>query len=419
MIIDRSSEEFKKFKNIISRYYCIPNDDYYYSLNEKQREVFDRFFEDIVYSDNKTVGELTEREVFILRKTMKDANFTDLAKECGVSITCVRNNFYKSLKVIIKSCNRGYMNLSDCKEQAVDIVLEHLLLGEECHYGYVVCDSLKEKQNKQRMQIVAELKDTSRSNVECLSDLQTEILRRVTGVYGKAESQQQACSNLGLTYAVCRERYVEALKAIIKRITRGCVDIEKAFRNGEITKEELLDIPVCVSSNLDNRIITALSHHFDDGFRYSELNIVDKSLFDRIRGLGSKSVQILLQHLNNLSFPLVSDEIDMLDEIETEEDYLDDDPVEDFIDEHDDYDEKYDADMDDVIEEKDSKAEKLSEIRSLLLELAECCKEEIENKKEIDTLIKKAEELSIKKAQLLIKVEEATSVKDVNKRTLR
>ena len=105
----------------------------------------------------------------------------------------------------------------------------------------------------------------------------------------------------------------------------------------------------------------------------------------------------------------------MLEEIETEDDYLDDE----YDDEYDDYDDEYDADMDDVIEEKDSKAEKLSEIRSLLLELSECCKEEIENKKEIDILMKKAEELSIKKSQLLMKVEEVTSVKDINKLTLR
>ena len=90
--------------------------------------------------------------------------------------------------------------------------------------------------------IFKELLNLSLKNVECLTEEQTDIVRRYIGVYGNKASMIDIANNLNKSQAQVDRILQNASNTLQRRILRGYANLQRAVLNGEITKEELLDI---------------------------------------------------------------------------------------------------------------------------------------------------------------------------------
>ena len=124
------------------------------------------------------------------------------------------------------------------------------------HAYYCHVNSISELvYKKQYIEILKEIEDISRNSVECLTETQTEILRKYIGVYGKKYITTEIADDLNITSA----RIGQIIKCIgsklRRRILRGYANLQDAVLNGEITQEKLLNMDLDV---LDSRALEKL-----------------------------------------------------------------------------------------------------------------------------------------------------------------
>lgn len=251
---------------------------------------------------------------------------------------------------------------------------------------------VNDHQKKEYVAVFQELIDTSLPKIQCLTEEETDLVRKWIGV-SKEEytSVDKLANDLGLTYSVTDRKIKEAYFHIIHRILRGFVDLKEAVLNGDISKDEICNLPIDIFEELSPKMCKCISYL--DGKRIDTIGDLINNSIETIqnkRNFGSKSLKILVDFIHSLGLSF-KDEINYEDEkkkqIDDWHNYVG------FNDNMDSY--KYDDYTD------ESEIRKLIRLKLLLEELKIISKQDEIYDKEISKIMIKKQELQKSKMKIL------------------
>ena len=143
--------------------------------------------------------------------------------------------------------------------------------------------------------IFEELEDVSRKTVECLTEEETEVLRKFIGVYEKKYTMAELSNELNVSSAKVSQMFGQIGRKLKNRIFRGYANLQDAVLKGIITKEELLNMEL---RYLDNKTLNNL-------YRcscYTIRDVVEIS-YDRLSdcpGIGNKKIEEIVDYIHSL-----------------------------------------------------------------------------------------------------------------------
>ena len=302
---DSLDYKYLAFRKTVGMFYA-GNNDYWASFDERQMDAFTRFYEGIVNTNDKVVGDLKEREVAVLRSVMEGKKSRAIAKELGVSITTVRTDFAHATRKILDYTRRGYISLSELGAGTVTYYLERALKNNLDHrYEFEASEELQVKQQEQLRLIVSELKNKDIDRVNCISELQTKLLRKYVGAFETKKKVKEISDELKLNEGTVRTFINNALDSLNRRILRGCIDFEAAAANGELSKEDILNMPLAVSDKIETRIISPLNWLSSDRIcTYGTLYKISLQRLRNLGGMGERGYNIVKNHLDAIGLNL-------------------------------------------------------------------------------------------------------------------
>ena len=170
--------------------------------------------------------------------------------------------------------------------------------GQFCRLDEIVNDHQKEEY----VVVFQELIDTSLMKVQCLTEEETDIVRKWIGVSGKEyTSINELAKDLDLTYGILDRKIKEAYKHLLHRIMRGFVDLEEAVLNGDISKDELCNLPIDILYDLSPKMHNYIS--YVNGERINTVGeLINNSIetIQKRRGMSVKATKILVDYIHSL-----------------------------------------------------------------------------------------------------------------------
>ncbi len=158
------------------------------------------------------------------------------------------------------------------------------------------------RQKEEYANIFMELINNS-SKIQCLTEEETNIIRKMLGV-GEKEytTKQDLCESLGFTYGVLDRKLKSIRSKLYHRVLRGCVNLEEAFLNGDISKEEICELPIAILGELGPRISNGVYRHF----YINEIKTIGQLIsysVDELESLchyviGSKSMETIVNYIH-------------------------------------------------------------------------------------------------------------------------
>ena len=148
---------------------------------------------------------------------------------------------------------------------------------------------------KQYGVIFEEIEDVSRKTVECLTEEETEVLRKFIGVYEKKYTMSELSNELNVSPAQVSQMFGHIGRKLTNRIFRGYANLQDAVLNGTITKEELLNMEL---RYLDNKTLNKLYRCWCFTIR----DVVEIS-YDRLSdcpGIGDKKIEEIVDYIHSL-----------------------------------------------------------------------------------------------------------------------
>lgn len=159
-----------------------------------------------------------------------------------------------------------------------------------------------DRQKEEYANIFMELINNS-SKIQCLTEEETNIIRKMLGV-GEKEytTKQDLCESLGFTYGVLDRKLKSIRSKLYHRVLRGCVNLEEAFLNGDISKEEICELPIAILGELGPRISNGVYRHF----YINEIKTIGQLIsysVDELESLchyviGSKSMETIVNYIH-------------------------------------------------------------------------------------------------------------------------
>jgi hypothetical protein len=125
------------------------------------------------------------------------------------------------------------------------------------------------------------------------------------GVGGKEyTTKQDLCESLGFTYGILDRKLKSIHSKLYRRVLRGCVNLEEAFLNGDISKEEICELPIAILGELGPRISNGVYRHF----YINEIKTIGQLIsysVDELESLchyviGSKSMETIVNYIHGL-----------------------------------------------------------------------------------------------------------------------
>ena len=159
-----------------------------------------------------------------------------------------------------------------------------------------------DRQKEEYANIFIELINNS-SKIQCLTEEETNIIRKMLGVGEKGKTTKQAiCASLGITQGILDRKLKSIHSKLYRRVLRGCVNLEEAFLNGDISKEEICELSINILGELGPRVKNGVCRLF---YTYDIKTIGQLISYstDEIESLchylmGSKSMEIIENYIN-------------------------------------------------------------------------------------------------------------------------
>ncbi len=258
---------------------------------------------------------LEKRDVTFLNKRFNAYNVKDVVSLDVDSLSNISSDreHNRGQKIInfVHGFGLGFSKESESKHEHILRNVIDIIYSDERFNFWVNSveniDSLQAKIENQIALIVSELENKSLEKVQCLTNVQTQVLRSYLRIEGNYSSKKEMIKEFGkneISSNMFNSRLNEAREAIARRAARGCVSLEKAVSNGEITKEELLAMPVRLGSNLEERAYLGLyaAGNLDSGvFNYGDvLSNCSISKVAKYRGVGKSTIGHIINHFNSL-----------------------------------------------------------------------------------------------------------------------
>ena len=280
--------------------------------------------------------------------------------------------------------------------------IEHL---EENYYNFLINSYLwnysrreweeeatfNNHQKKEFFEVFKELVDTSIKTVECLTEEETYIVRKWIGVDGKDYPTIKSLSDdIDVPYG--RTNYIihKANDKMYHRILRGFANLEEAVLNGDISKEEICSLPICILYDLYSRIPKRINP-----FRYKTIgDLINEPLEDYYIDIGSRGIEILADYIHKLGLVFKGEK-----PVEDRYEYLGFNKNID-INEHEDINEQ-------------NIARQINHLRILHNKLKTISEQEAKYDEQIYSIILKKQELQKSKAEILNKINNI-NLKDVS-----
>jgi len=180
-----------------------------------------------------------------------------------------------------------------------------------------------DRQKEEYANIFIELINNS-SKIKCLTEEETSIIRKMLGVGEKGNTtKQDLCASLGFTYGVLERKLKSIHSKLYRRVLRGCVNLEEAFLNGDISKEEICELPIAILGELGPRINNGVWRLF---YTY-EIKTIGQLISystDEIESLchyriGSKSMETIVNYIHGFRLKFKDEknkQIEYLDKIQ-------------------------------------------------------------------------------------------------------
>ena len=346
----------------------------------------------------------------VIRLKTSDISKCDGLKDSGEAVI----SFVHGLG--FKFANESHNNHNDIFTSISQIVYNDV---RYCHYVASVNDikSLKPKIENQINEIVKELEDTSLEKVECLTDIQTIVLREYLKIGGVNPASKENAKELGkgeVSSNLFNARLNEARKQIARRAARGCANLEKAVKSGEITRQELLAMPIYLGSDFEERAYRAIGSCC--GLHKPALTygvVMSKCTFSKIcnfRGVGPSVSKYIKDHFHSLGL-YFKDEYESSIQKEKEElaakESLEESEKKEEVVEN-----KTNSSVEDNPKnDSSSKLDDLNVLRKLALELAKCIEKEQEKEKELVTVSEELKKLKTRRKEIM----DILGISDINK----
>ena len=155
-----------------------------------------------------------------------------------------------------------------------------------------------EHQKSEYAKVLTELMTTSLKQVQCLTEEETNIIRKCIGVYEKVYTTKELADAMNIDKAKMDRQLNNILEKIYHRILRGFPDLEEALKSKKIIKEEILDLPVDILYDLSPRLRNVLARLKVKTI--SDVINLSKREYKREFSVGEKTLNILFSYIEKL-----------------------------------------------------------------------------------------------------------------------
>ena len=114
---------------------------------------------------------------------------------------------------------------------------------------------VNEHQKEEYVVVFNELMDLSKKRIQCLTKQETLIIRKWLGVDGTTyRTKKEFCEFIGFTVSAFDKTIDIIHSKLYLRILRGFVDLKEAFKNEQISKEEILSLPLEILYDVSSHV---------------------------------------------------------------------------------------------------------------------------------------------------------------------